>query len=395
MYSPRFEPDQLLSEGFKLGFARMDGHDVVHQAMLGEKLYAIIAEDAKAHKETYDGRNFDKVVTQIVSDKVRTDFFMASWETCRPHMIGGVVRLPTIITEWNGNDFDHYPAEYIEDFCLSTKFLKEFLRSNPQRRIPEGTDLGTHFMHETIRTLATNVYKDLPEGTASLGFIAEYAANNSSIARVLNNFGTTLGSLHDSAVLQLNEVTPEIWNREKVDLETHGVRFDAVSRDVLPNVFIRSWSSDGGHQRIVASFTEAISTFTGDPILRVQLTGNGNLPEHEKLKDVLASLLSTDDDIAITRIHVLNGKEIITALRELGATTRSLGTAADQATPMLPLITNLRNTPKAALGFEPTMAQKLILTEPLSHLFAGRPRSWLDQSVSSIPVDDSRLRLIS
>jgi hypothetical protein len=131
-----------------------------------------------------------------------------------------------------------------------------------------------------------------------------------------------------------------------VDVETLHLPRSRHSKKPCPNNFAVRWSSADDGQEIVGIYTRTVSTFTGEPIVRLQLTSNGNLPDGDMLKEVMASMLSAGraeistrgwglpigepvpalgGSIPVIRIHASQEPEIVQALIKMGAEDRKCG----------------------------------------------------------------------
>jgi hypothetical protein len=216
------------------------------------------------------------------------------------------------------------------------------------------------------------------------------------MVRLLTSLGAALGQESQGTILQLDGFPSELADRERIRIPVLTEALGRYEGDIISNVFVTSWSGNQG-ERIVASFTEAISTFSGQPIVRVQFTSNGQLPNREILKDALASLVmagrteisarkhlsntnvwNLDDARMVMRIHALNEPEIGLALKEIGAKPRMIGIH-----PMLPVMTNFKNTPKNVLGFAIPIATPFVST-PLVQVREQRPRRKLEAEAPTV-----------
>ncbi|MFY9288608.1 MAG: hypothetical protein WAO98_08930 [Alphaproteobacteria bacterium] len=185
------------------------------------------------------------------------------------------------------------------------------------------------------------------------------------------------------------ELSPDIHDRWKVDVKIEALT-DNNTSSPLDHVFAVNWASPDDKQKIVASFTRGISTFTGDVVTRVQFTSNGSLPQEAVMKDVLASMLEAGQKeigkrqwgekvqaandgtfepayiAPVMRIHAFEEPAIVSALKDLKAATRSLGPH-----PMLPLIVDFKTTPEEKLAFKPKEAASHDAVRPMD--ISNRP----------------------
>jgi hypothetical protein len=411
-------PDKfsLLQGGLRAGVLHMNGHDLVHHGVLGDVLYGIIEHEARAHGAEFHGGQFDKIIEAVKTNKVSSYFFLAGWETCRAKIIGGSIEFPSVLTEWDGKQFQHYPAIYGEDTCILPGGLKALVRERPAgRSFPEHIGLGAWFEQERINRWTVNSYGDAPLGMAARGRIGEYSAHSSAMIKILDQFGATRGTEQKDTVLEVNGLTPVMKEKWRLPVEITGLAGNG-KHGPSSNIFLARWVGEGGRQQIAASFTNGLSSFTGDPVARVQITGNGHLPNNGTLQCVLASLLAageeeiqmrrwgqprersvrcplipllgsrteiytalleaSHDEVTerrigasdvgrifggrppIMRIHALGEPQIIAALMDMGTQIRSLGPH-----PMLPVVMDFNNIP-AALNPEPVPARPVKTINP-------------------------------
>lgn len=363
--------------GVKAAVLRMNGSDMIHHAALGDVLHESIGQEAAAHDASIDDDNFKNVLSALESQTIHAYFLVVSWENCRRKIAGGATEFPTVITEWDGSGFKHYPATHGEDSYVLPLLSKEFRQRTADEQNPRGAGLGTFFMRERIRLAVTPEDGSSPYGMISRGRVAEYSAHSTAMVSLLTALGATLGKQDQGTILQLDGLPSELVGRRRL-----AVRLEGLGRhegDILSNVFVASWSGDNGAQ-IAASFTEAISTFSGQPIVRVQFTTNHRIPDDATLMDALASLImaghaevllrkglsdsnawKVDEHRTVMRIHALNEPEIGNALRKMGAAPRMIGPHF-----MRPVITNFGNIPDKLLDFPVPKATPLFTT-PLSH----------------------------
>jgi hypothetical protein len=212
-----------------------------------------------------------------------------------------------------------------------------------------------------------------PFGMISRGRIGEFSDQNTPIINLKRKFGAYLGVAPDTIILEINALTDSFRRPHTPDtIRSLGVPYASHGILCLTSVFIGNWSSEDGIQQISASFTQAISTFTGETIIRIQFTTSGLLPVHEKLIDVISALvvvghsellarewqtsgrLDNNDRALIMRFHALDEPRIVEALKQLGAHPRMIGNHT-----MLPVITAHANTPYDVLLFDTPAASRL------------------------------------
>jgi hypothetical protein len=344
-----------------------------------------VAAEAKTHHVELSGVNFDWMLPKIVANKIQAYSLDVSWddcawENCNRFTAGGATEFLSVITVWDGKKFNHYPATHGEDTYVSPELSSEFRQRTTDASHPNGARLGTYFVHERIRLAVAQNLGLTPYGMISRGRVGEYSAHSTAMIKMFNNMGATMGSQDKGNILQLNGFPESLRKRFPVDIQTEGLGVHLG--DFQPNIFVTNWSGKNG-EKIVASFTEAISTFNGQPIVRVQFTTNQRLPDNETLKDALASLIMAgraeilerkrkslgndwmlDDEHMIMRIHALNEPIIGLALQEMGANVRTIGIKPNEH-PMLPLITDFNNIPRGLLDFEIPQAIPFITTSLL------------------------------
>ncbi|MGB4056709.1 MAG: hypothetical protein WBK77_01345 [Alphaproteobacteria bacterium] len=246
---------------------------------------------------------------------------------------------------------------------------------------------------------------------AARGRVGEYSAHSSTMIKLMTGLNATLGTEQGGTILEIDGLTRVMQDKWKLPVEIKDI---PAGKETYPNIFLAQWSAEGGKQQIVASFTNGISTFTGDPVTRVQITSNGSLPNPGTLQNVLASLLAAGQDEVqarqwgtskeklpqspaipllgssreiyaalitasqnellspiigatprhvwnskppLMRIHALKEPEINTALKAMDAQTRILGTH-----PMLPAVIDFKNMPQEAFNFNLVPARPVSMT---------------------------------
>jgi hypothetical protein len=313
-----------------------------------------------------------------------------------------------LITKWDGGKFQHYPAMYGEDTCLLSPVLKDLIHERPPNKsLPSNIGLGGYFEQERIKRWTTGQFGDAPLGHTARGRVGEYSAHSSAMIKLMNGLHASLGTEANGTILELDGLTRAMRDKWKFPVEIQEI---PVGKGTCHNIFLAHWSAEDGKQQIVASFTNGLSTFTGEPVTRVQFTSNGNLPERQILECVLASLLAAGKDVIgeqrwgadkegkllpspiiplagskqdaysalldasrseiltrigaaasnpalgitppVMRIHALQEPEINAALKSMGAKIRNLGSH-----PMLPAMIDFKNIPKQNLNFDPAPAR--------------------------------------
>jgi hypothetical protein len=403
----------VLPGGMRAAVLQMSRQDMVHDASFSEALGSVIEHEAKAHHAAFQAAQFTKVIDAVKEGKISAYFILAGWDACRMKVAGASIEFPTVVTEWDkeSGKFNHYPAIYGEDTCLLSSRLKTLIQERPAgKSLPQG--LGVYFEQERIKRWITNKYGDSPLGKTARGRVGEFSAHSSAMIKLVTSLNGTLGAEADGAVLEVDGLTRAMKDKWKLPVEIKDIPYGNGS---YPNILLAQWSGEGGKQQIVASFTNGISTFTGDPVTRVQITSNGNLPNPIMLQNVLASLLDAGQDViharqwgtpkeaklqqspaipllgssqeiyaalmaesqkeilnpsiaaakpphvwnskpSLMRIHALKEPEINAALKAMDAQTRILGTH-----PMLPGVIDFKNMPQESLCFDIVPAKPVSL----------------------------------
>lgn len=416
----------VLPGGLRASVQHMNGQDLVHHAALGV-LSNVIEHEAKAHHAAFQAAQFGKIIDAVKEGKISAYFILAGWENCQPKVAGASVEFPTVITEWDKTtgQFKHYPAVYGEDTCLLSPVLKELVRERPAgKSFPPNMGLGAYFEQERIKRWTTNKFGDAPLGQTARGRVGEFSAHSSAMIKMVTNLNATLGSEQQGTVLEIDGLTRAMKDKWKLPVEVKDI---PQGKNAYPNIFLAQWSSNDDKQQIVASFTNGISTFTGEQVTRVQITSNGDLPNSGMLQHVLASLLAAGQEeiqerkwgtgrevktpqspvipllgsskeiyaallaasqselvkpigaaakpghiwnrkVPLTRIHALQEPEIGMALRGMGAQARILGTHS-----MLPGIIDFKNLPQEVLNFDLSQATPIVSVRPRGAFAANTP----------------------
>ncbi|MDE1902061.1 MAG: hypothetical protein KGI37_10530 [Alphaproteobacteria bacterium] len=269
--------------------------DPVHWSALGDALENAVEHEATAHGAGFDHSSFGKVIEAVKSDEIQAWFLLAAWDVCRPKIVGAAVEFPTVLTHWDGQDFQHHHAIYQEDTVLPIGMLRELAKERPAGKFfPPDIGLGEFFEQERIK-------QRMQGNNPPLGRVGEYSAHNAKIIKIMKQSGVRLGGEADGAVFELDGAVPRNFDRWHVPVRTEGLFHDKNSPIPLPHVFLVNWDSADNKQRIAASFTKGISTFTGKTVVRVQVTSNGNLPSPQALQGVMASILAAGQEEASRR----------------------------------------------------------------------------------------------
>jgi len=319
---------------------------------------SIINGDAAAHGTTTDDYCLEKVVRSINSGKAQAVFLKASLEGKELEFAGGAIESPTVYTQWDGNDFVHLPAIYVEDLRIFPNSSELFRKNTISKQNPKGIGLGTWFTHERIRLSIGGKEVEPSFGSISAAKISENIADNGRMRHIAKGLKADIGA-NDEPVLEIESDLPKIEKKPSVNIISE-MLVKNHEANIDPNVFVMRWKSLNDEQQIAASFTDAISTFTGKPVIRVQITSNGNVPNNAILKDVISAIIESGKAEAIQRnwsgqpgecpvmrIHAVNESKIHNALKEIGARPRFLG-----AHPMVPVITDYTKIPSEIVDFD-------------------------------------------
>lgn len=391
LYLP--ESSKPLPNGVRVCLTRADHSDQIHCVTVAQEVYRVIENDALFHGVKYDGKGFQKILDAFKQNRVQAYFLIVERESCLPAFAGGAIQFPSVITEWNGRNFEHYPATYSEDTWVDRTISDDIRKLTVSPEYPKGIGLGTLNTQGRIRLSTSGKIEDLPYGMVSKGRISENAVDNHAQLAILAKLGA---HLKGGAIFQLNAATP-INEHNAIDVSVHGLGAPAAGNGivrVLPNVFLTAWSNSDGSQRVVGTHTEAISTTTGDTIVRSQFLSNGNLPAaSETVGNILASMMAASrtevckrgwtaenepglDTSPIIRAHA-HEKEIVTALTRL-AEPRYFGEHL-----MAPVAINYASIPDHVLG------AKLPLAKPLTVINSPYPSYATKQQTNGWPKADA------
>lgn len=349
---------------------RVKAEDVERSTSLHEVIHTIIECEAKSHGTVSNDKRFGNVLDAIKRGKIQACLIYLE----KDGMLGfggGAIEFPTVLTYWNGEAFDHFPAIYREDIFTLPQMSSEFRQGTKCEEFPRGVGLGTHLTFEEVKASTIGEQKDRPFGMIAHGLLGEYAPDNAAIINSLGKLRSVFGEMGDSAVLCFPDVASPIAQKGFPRVEKEFLApDDSDITDICQNIFTVSWKSIDEKQQIVASFTEAFSTFNGEAVVRVQLTSNGALPEEKTLKDVLTALIwegereivkrgwtekTGMDLVRLMRFHILKEPKVISAFKALEAEPRLLGHNI-----MLPITLSFLDIPHNYLGFFVPEASPLI-----------------------------------
>jgi len=299
--------------------------------------------DAAAYQAVCKNDAIDEMVGLIKANKLLAYFMFDGDNTNAP--IGGSLQVPSVITEWTGCDFQYYPALYYEDTVVRTDLSVAFRDHQKSTSIPHGMGLGTYLAKHRAHSSVFGSSEDMPYGLPAYGRIGEVGTRNVAMQEIISKFNGQVGYSDTSAVLQFtNDInhfqhTPEAFTM----LEAFSInRNDAHA--ALPNIFVVTWLGVGGKERISATFTESVSSFTGQPVVRVQIKSSPTLQNSANVEAAVIQLLlrgcqeivrrnwighnqatALQEAWSSLRIHLLDEPIVFQILRESGAELRMLG----------------------------------------------------------------------
>ncbi len=369
IYLPEGSPD--LPNGVRVCLVRANHLDSVHNTTVANELFRVITNDAKAHGVSCDGKGFEKVLEAFKKNKIQAYFLVVERENCLPTYAGGAIQFPTVVTEWNGEAFIHYPALYSEDTWVD-RDISVAVRTLTAgtSAFPKGVGLGTLNTNGRIALSVSGGSEDMPYGMVARARISENASDNVRQLAILKKLNATLGA-NESGIYKFdisNNIT------QSVDIKICGFASkngNGRMFNLLGNVFKTHWSTPDGSQQIVATHTEAISTTTGETIIRSQFMSNGNLPSVDLTREVVKSMIAAAREEAALpeRGWTLNNESgptpivmahafeagLVKAFEEASGEIRSFGSHR-----MVPSIVNYKNI----VGFNAPAAKPLEVIEP-------------------------------
>jgi hypothetical protein len=335
-----FEGFHELTGGLNVAVVSRQNSHGDDRVSLDNALFTILDREADAHHTSKAGaiRNA-KLLKALDAGKIEAWFMLAAWDTCEPKILGAAIELPTVLIQEIDGKLVLTHAKYREDTCFRSDIMREIVKERNGRPLPD-VGLCDYFEEERMRIMVTND----PTGKVQGGRVGEYSAHSSAMIKVMNNMGATLGTV-EHPIMELEGETPDFRSRWPVDVETLTL-VDEQTGEPLDYVFATNWTSGDGKQQVMATFTEAISTFTGETIIRVQFGSMGEITDPKLLEDITASLLMAgrekvyndlkwghDEDetssfgytVPLMRIHAPEDVGIISALKKLDAKVRTLG----------------------------------------------------------------------
>jgi hypothetical protein len=267
-----------LPELGEVSILQVDAHNEAHLAILKKGYNSLLGYEASVHGEELTGDVPAEVIKAINAKILKTKFYMAGEE------IAGIANsFDTFVAKRNPKTkrIDFYQGEYLEDFTVD-----EFL-SKLHRKM-HGIGLGTAFTRARI----------IQAAASAIAQVKEVAVDNEPMAGLMEKHRGVIS--RSSKILELKSgPTPDMTRRFGANVEflhlpddrnrKTGNREHDNDNESYPKNFALRWF-DGEHE-IAGIFTRTISTFTGEPVVRLQLTSNGTLPNDEMLKEVLSPIL--------------------------------------------------------------------------------------------------------
>ncbi len=317
-------------------------------------LREIINGVAGVHDNQTDENNIQRIAKAIEAGSINACYLKVDFGNGKFHFAGGAIEFPTVFTKRHGDGFAHYPAIYCEDTYVSNVYSTRF-------RAITNTGLGGYFIQQRIKHAFVAETSVLTPRSFPAARISETALDNIRMANILKKIGGVVWTENESAVLEINEnmfAQQTGWDDVPVKTEDFFFRPHSEAPVFQPHIFMTSWKNLRTGQQIVATFTEAISTFSGKPIVRVQLTSRGGCPSEMLARNILGALLSAGRDEILNRfwfydpinlrhamssikIHVVNEPILASALKSMGARNRMLG-----AHKLAPVTVNFDNLPE-------------------------------------------------
>lgn len=275
-------------------------HDDVHWPKYCQALEAAIEYEARLHNSNFEHSAFSSVIASIKADHVQAWVLLAGWDSRQLKVIGLAVEFPTVLSSREGNDFAHYHAVYMEDLALPIFMMKDLVRERPSGlSFPQQLNFSTYFVYEIYnQRLGKN---PAPSCLTPVCRICEFSHLNSRMVKLLEEWGSETGSEHDGTIFEIKNRIQNNANRREFPVRIQNILQDKDSALPLPYVFLAGWEHPDHKQKIVASFTKGISTFTGETIIRAQVTGNGNLPDNDTLVSIMKSMLRAGQKEAAVR----------------------------------------------------------------------------------------------
>ncbi|MGE0109120.1 MAG: hypothetical protein AB7S81_05065 [Bdellovibrionales bacterium] len=349
------------------GIFSVDGGDCLHKVALEKALQQHLGEEAEHHGAPFD-KNAFKTVLGCIENQVAHAYVILVEIMGSRDLAGSTVEFPSVITEWNprGKSFAYYPAVYGEDIVISGGISEDF------RKFSGNQGLGTYFVREKYLESIRNRKGVFPATMPPYGMILEYGKNNDCIKGLLSKFGAQFDPEQNNAVLRFpDSVCPRNTKNCVTAMVTALGEKRGLAIVAQPHIFAVTTLDKQNQTRLSATFTRTISTFSGNPIIRVQMTSSQNLDDTNKnwvRKSILSILdaakrevetrdwypwtpriTSKADFLQRLMIHAKDEPLIVNTLREMGAVTRKLGTHD-----MMPMVINFKDMPDRMIPEKPT-----------------------------------------
>jgi hypothetical protein len=282
------ENGRTLDGGLKLALvARRDAHPADRE-VLDAALFEALRHEARMHGCVLDAKNFKDFLAGHEAKNVTFLYTVAAWDVCadvrqlEPVVVGAAVEYRTVVVKRNGAKIEPYDAVFREDTCFHPEALRALKRKKPDGMSFPETGIAEYFERERMRHLAKDA--------SVWGIVGECHANNRMMKNVMNRIGAKTGEGEHGSVLRLDCFRPP--GPETVEIE---YPLDPRTQETLPYAFLARCQHNEGE--VVASFTEAISTFDKKALLaRVQIASQGRVPEQAVLQDILLSLLAAGQE---------------------------------------------------------------------------------------------------
>lgn len=275
-------------------------HDEARWPTFSRALRSFIEYEAKSHNSNFDQSAFFKVVESIKADLVQAWVLLAGWDSDNLKVIGSVVEFPTVHSCWDGNDFSHYHAIYMEDLALPMFVMKELVRERPSGlSFPQQFNFSTYFVNEIYNIRLEK--NPAPSSFTPVCRICEFSHLNAKMNKLLEDWGSQVGNERDGTIVEVKSPLQDNPVQREIPVKVKNILPDKYNTAQLPYVFLVAWENPDSKQKIVASFTKGISTFTGKTIIRTQVTSNGNIPDNDALIYIMQSILTAGQKEAAHR----------------------------------------------------------------------------------------------
>ncbi|MGE3622954.1 MAG: hypothetical protein AB7H77_03640 [Bdellovibrionales bacterium] len=280
-----------VANNVRAALVRFNPSNELHEPTLRKVIPPFLGGLAAVHGTEFDSRFLDAAVDCINAKEVELDFLVVATDLCSPVLLAG---LATSVRTFGAqcdenNNLKLYPYHHGEDLFIDDLIAKQFKVQTQSLLYPKGIGAGTWLMREQIiRSISKPHW-------VYAGRDNEHFADNLPIIGVMNKFGAVHGTDEDSSILELLKLTDNFTRRWGVNnIESEELPADALGLRPCPNNFLSRWASKDGKQQIAVIFTKLPSALDGgEPVVWTKIKSNGDLPEPEMLKEVLATLLVT------------------------------------------------------------------------------------------------------